>query len=148
MFTTRYELNSVFPKYIYWSPNSWMLSAWDSLQELIKEYKVKIRKVKVIQLCPPLCDSVDCSPPGSSVYGILQSGILEWVAISFSGGSSPPRDQICISCIAGGFFTVWATREVGCNPIGLWLYINNKREIVGVGVCPSFHLSFSIYFTK
>ena len=47
----------------------------------------------VAQLCPTLCDSRDCSPPGSSVHGILQARILEWVTISYSRGSSQPRDQ-------------------------------------------------------
>ena len=51
------------------------------------------------------------SPPGSSVYGIFQARILEWVAIPFSRGSSPPRDQTRVSCIAGGFFTIWAPRK-------------------------------------
>ena len=56
-------------------------------------------KVKlVIQFCPTLCDPMDCSPSGSSVHGILQAGILEWVAISFSSRSSWPRDQTSISC--------------------------------------------------
>ena len=59
-----------------------------------------------------LCDAMDCSPPGSSVQGILQARVLQWVAISFSKGSSRLRDQTHVSCIAGGFFTVWATREV------------------------------------
>ena len=54
---------------------------------------------------------MDCSPLGSSVHGILQARILEWVAIPFSKGSSWPRDQIWISCFAGRFFTIWATRE-------------------------------------
>ena len=49
-------------------------------------------------LCTALCDPVDCSPPGSSVQGILQARILEWVAISSSRGSSPPRDQTHVSC--------------------------------------------------
>ena len=49
--------------------------------------------------------------PGSSVHGILQARILEWVAIPFSRASSWPRDQTQVSCIAGRFFTVWATRE-------------------------------------
>ena len=49
--------------------------------------------------------AADSSPPGSSVHGILQARILVWVAISFSRGSSWPRDRTCISCIAGGFFT-------------------------------------------
>ena len=48
--------------------------------------------VKVTQLCPTLCDPTDCSPPGSSVHGILQARILEWVATPFSRGSSLPRD--------------------------------------------------------
>ena len=53
------------------------------------------------------CDPMDCSLPGSSVCGILQARVLEWVVISFSRGSSRPRDQThisCISCIAGGYF--------------------------------------------
>ena len=51
------------------------------------------------QSCPTLCDPMDCSPPGSSVYGILQTRILEWVAIPFSRGSSQPRDHASISSI-------------------------------------------------
>ena len=54
---------------------------------------------------------MDCSLPGSSVHGILQARILEWVAIPFSRGSSWPRDWTWVSCIAGRFFTIWATRE-------------------------------------
>ena len=49
-------------------------------------------KVKVVQLCMTLCDPMDCSLLGSSVHGILQNRILEWVAIPFSRGSSQPRD--------------------------------------------------------
>ena len=61
-------------------------------------------KVLVTQLC--LCDPMDRSPPGSSVHGILQARILEWVAIPFSRGSSQPRGQTWVFCIAGEFFTV------------------------------------------
>ena len=68
-------------------------------------------KVLVTQSCLTFCDPMDCSPPGSSVWRILQARILEWVAISFSRGSSLPRYWIWVSCIAGRFFTVWATRE-------------------------------------
>ena len=64
------------------------------------------------QSCPTLCDPVDCSPPGSSVHGILQARVLVWVAILFSRGSSRPREQTWVSCTAGRFFTVWTTREV------------------------------------
>ena len=52
-----------------------------------------------------------CSPPGSSVHGIFQARVLEWVANSFSRGSSPPRDQTRISHIAGGRLTIWATMK-------------------------------------
>ena len=66
---------------------------------------------EVAQSCPTLCDPMDCSRSGSSVHGIFQARVLEWVAISFSTGSSQPRDQTWVSCIAGRHFTVWATRE-------------------------------------
>ena len=65
----------------------------------------------VTKSCPTLCGPVDCSPPGSSVHGILQARILEWAAISFFRGSSPPRDRTQVSCTAGRFLTNWATRE-------------------------------------
>ena len=54
---------------------------------------------------------MDCSLPGSSVHGISQARILEWVAIPFSRGSSWPRDWNRISCISGRFFIIWVTRE-------------------------------------
>ena len=57
------------------------------------------------------CDPMNHSPAGSPVHGISQVKILEWVAISFSRGSSWPRDWIQISCIEDVFFTDWATRE-------------------------------------
>ena len=53
--------------------------------------------VCVAQSCPTLCDPMDSSPPGSSVHGILQARILEWVAMSYSMGSSQPKDQTCVS---------------------------------------------------
>ena len=62
-------------------------------------------KVKVAQSCPTLCDPVDCSPWNSA------DRMLEWVTFPFSRGSSQPRDQTQVSCIAGRFFTTWATRE-------------------------------------
>ena len=62
-------------------------------------------------LCLTLCDPVDCSLPGSSVHGISQARILEWVAIPFPMGSFRSRDRTWDSCIAGGFFTFWTTRE-------------------------------------
>ena len=67
--------------------------------------------VLVIQLYLTLCNLMDCSSLGSSIYTFLQARILEWVIISFSMGSSQPRDQTWVSHIAGTFFTIWATRE-------------------------------------
>ena len=63
-------------------------------------------KVNVTQSWLTFCDSTDYT-----VHGILQARILEWVAFPFSRGSSQPRDQTQVSCIAGRFFTSWATRE-------------------------------------
>ena len=66
----------------------------------------------VAQSCPTLCDHMDCSLPGSSVHGILQARILEWVAISFSRRSSWLRDWTPVSRIVVRRLTVWATREI------------------------------------
>ena len=63
------------------------------------------------QSCPTLCNPMDCSPPGSSVHGILQARILEWVVISFSRGSFQPRDWIYISRTNRQILYHWATRE-------------------------------------
>ena len=65
----------------------------------------------VAQSCPTLCNPTDSSPPGSSVHGISQARILEWVAMPFSRGSSWPRNRTRVSWIAGRFFNSWATRE-------------------------------------
>ena len=76
-------------------------------------YRSQDRQCVVLaaELCPTLCNLMDCSPPGSSTRGILLARILEWIAISFSRGSLRPRDQTWVSCIAGRLFTVRATRE-------------------------------------
>ena len=66
---------------------------------------------EVAHLCPTLCNPVDCSLPGSSLHGILQARILEWVAIPVSRGSSQPRDRTWVSHIAGRCFNLSATRE-------------------------------------
>ena len=58
------------------------------------------RKLLIAELCPTLCDPIDCSLPGSSIPGILQTRILEWIAIPFSRGSSQPRDWTPVSYIS------------------------------------------------
>ena len=72
---------------------------------------IEVKWSEVAESCPTLCDPVDCSLPGSSVHGILQARILEWVTISFSRGSSQPRDRTQVSCIGSRCFNLWATRE-------------------------------------
>ena len=76
----------------------------------VSEYR-SLKKVLVTQSCLTLCDPMDCSLPGSSVHGILQGRIVEWVAIVFSRGSSWPRDLTWVFCI-----TVWATSSVKFIP--------------------------------
>ena len=66
---------------------------------------------EVAQSYPTPCDPMDCSLPDSSVHGIFQARVLEWVTISFSRGSSQPRDWTRVSSTTGRRFTVWATRE-------------------------------------
>ena len=70
------------------------------------------KESEVAQSCPTLCDPMDCSLPGSSVRGIFQAIALEWIAISFSRGSSQSRDRTQVSRIVGRRFTIWATGEV------------------------------------
>ena len=81
--------------------------------------KPKGKEIEVAQSCPTLCDPMDCSLPGSSVHGIFQAIVLEWIAISFSRGSSQPRDRTQASCIAGRFFNCLShQRHLGTWRVG------------------------------
>ena len=84
---------------------TWGREESDKTEQLIHSTHTPLSVVLVTQSCPTLCDPMDCSPPGSSVHGILQARILEWAAISFSRGSSQPRDWTQVSHITGRFFT-------------------------------------------
>ena len=101
----------------------------------------KVKRL-VAQSCPTLCNLMDCSPPDSSVHGILQARIQEWVAISFSRGSSWPKDQTHVSYTADRFFTIWATREahVFSKPLANSASSQHKstNECVAIGsiYCP------------
>jgi len=77
---------------------------------LLKCMKVKSER-EVTQSCPTLCDHTVYSLPGSSLHGILQARILQWIAIHFSGGSFWPRNWTWVCHIAGRFFITWATRK-------------------------------------
>ena len=110
-------------------PDVMILDFWNNHRSL--QRRLYIQHTGVLfstgRLNTPSCDSVkvlvtqsfqlfvtpmDCSLLGSSVHGILQARILEWVAVPFSRGPSRPRDQTWVSCIASKFFTIWATSEV------------------------------------
>ena len=86
---------------VHWTIRPPILSDQDSV------HKTLWVCAQPLQSCPTVCDPMDCSPPGSSVHGILQARILEWVTMSSSRGSSLLRDRTCICAfhIAGGFFT-------------------------------------------
>ena len=92
---------------------SWLGSSWIrcALSGVPSGFMLVCVCVLVTQSYPTLCDPIDCSLPGSSVSGILQAITVEWVAISFSRGSSQPWHQTQVCHIAGRSFTVWATTE-------------------------------------
>ena len=79
----------------YLLKNLWQLLVEDHIESAWFEKS----ESEVAQLCPTLCDPVDCSPPCASVQGIFQARVLEWVAMSFSRGSSRPRDRTQVSRI-------------------------------------------------
>ena len=85
--------------------------------------------IRVIQSWPPLCNPKDCSPPGFSVHGILQPKILEWVVISFSRDSSPPRDWTHVShssWIGRQILYHWANWETHSYTLGVSLFIRTQ----------------------
>ena len=80
---------------------------------------------KLLQSCLTLCGHMICSPSGSSVHGIFQARILEWVAMSFSRGFSGPKDRTWVSHTAGRLFTNWTTRKAQNNEVNC----HNKKKI-------------------
>ena len=87
--------------------NVWLLFLWRRKQTPVHQVLCL-----VTQLCPTLCDPIDCGPPAPLSMEILQARKLEWVVISFSRGTSQPRDRTRVSHIASRFFTEWANGEV------------------------------------
>ena len=85
----------------------------------------------VTQLCLTLCDLMDCSCQAPLSMGILQVRILEWLAMPFSRESSQPRDQTQVLCIAGRFFTIWATREAQ-----EYLWVSSPEDLTDQGIKP------------
>ena len=104
--------------------NQWRLQKFWSEGLKVGEWKWK----EVTQLCLTLCDSMDCSLPGSSVYGIFQARILEQVAISFSRGFSQPRNGTCVSCTGRRILYHYLTCEAKEYQ---WLQVNIKNGKLG-----------------
>ena len=103
-----------------------------------ESYHEAVWKVLVAQLCTTLCYPVDCSPPGSSVRGVLQARILEWVAIPFSRGSSQHRVQIWVSYTAGTFFMSeppGKPRSCNSTPGHISRHIYNMKRYMHSNVC-------------
>ena len=89
--------------------SAWVAKSWTWLSTTF--FFCLLPWSEVAQSRPTLCDPMDCGLPGSSVHGIFQARMLEWVAIYFSRGASWPRDQTWVSRMVDRCFTVWATRE-------------------------------------
>ena len=97
-----------------------------------------------------LCHPADCSPPGSSVHGIVQARILEWVTIPFSREFSQPRDQTQVSCIVGRFFIFWAIAQTHMDNIfskKKYKYKNSSswKIVITLGLCL---LKFSNFYSQ
>ena len=87
---------------------------------------------QLLQSCQTLCNSMDCSPPGSSVHGILQARILEWAAMPFSRISSPPRDRThvsCSFCTAGKFFTAEPLGKPHHHYSSVYMWTEKKHSV-------------------
>ena len=120
------------------------LSAWNTVS--LEDYKVypsapgclfSCVHTKLLQSCPNLCHPMDCNPPRSSVQGILQARILEWVAVPSSWGSCQPRNQtvsLASPALAGVFFTTSATWEAHFSVKLCGLSIEKKTKYLNVYV--------------
>ena len=109
---------------------SWRLRKADVLFQLKPKGLRTSKWSEVAQSCPTLCNPMDCSLPGSSVHGIFQARVLEWVAIAFSRGSSWPRDWTRVSGIVGRRLTLWATRDWANSTVSKANVISSGQSLV------------------
>ena len=93
-----FHLQSLIYSFVIWGFLFVCFWLGDCFGTAVYNFQIIIN-LKWSQSCLTLCGSMDCSPPGFSIHGVFQTRILEWVAISFSRGSSPPRDRTQVSCI-------------------------------------------------
>ena len=124
--------------HLWLSPISELYSNFLNLREIQRLWNVK---VLVAQSLPTLCGPMDYVAPGSSVHGIFQARILEWVALPFSRGSSQPRDRTWVSSTAGRYFTVWATK-VNIIPKS-WKLLRIDYNYINISITDSMDMSLS-----
>ena len=118
------------------SGSSWFMYCWSLAWRILSITLLTCGKGKLLSRVWLLCDLMDCSLPGSSVYAILQASTLEWVAISFFRGSSRPRDQTWVFCFGRQVLYRWATRKAH-----VFIYSTPKTRFI-VDVQKSFNLNF------
>ena len=121
----------------HWLRAAGIISSWTSslpcvlaVLLLSMNYLQGESQSEVTQSCPTLCNPMDWSLPGSSAHGIFQAIVLEWIAISFSRGSSRPRDRAQVSLIVDRRFTVWATGKSWC-PQQTGAHSNSPQQTEG-----------------
>ena len=123
------------------------VTPWTAAQQA--SLSISLSLSSVAQSCPTLCNPVDCSLPGSSVHGIFQAIVLEWIAISFSRGSFQPRDRTLVSRIVDRCFTVWTTPSptpIACSNsclLSRWCHPTISSSVVPFSHLQSFPISGS-----
>ena len=131
------------PSFLFSSPTStftlWIVAVWLLRPGRLTVCLCSWHFLFGVQL---FCDPMDYSPPGSSVHEISQARILEWVTISFSRGSSRPKDWTCISCTGRRILYHWATREA--------LHTLDRSLVIAKPPCllPLRHFSAVVFFLK
>ena len=116
----------IYPQYTYWEICIYLKTT--AQIQWFRAHITVLFQVKWSESCSFMSNSLQLH--GRYVHGTLQARVLEWVAVPFSRGSSQPRDQTQVSCIAGGFFTSWATWEVAHKPYSRILP-TGKKSFVG-----------------
>ena len=129
------------PTPFYWTYNRNLVIILLAMHEAFLPNSGMFRKLMCVHVCAQLCPTLrphkNCSLPGSSIHGVFEARILEWLAISFSKGFSLPRDQphvFCISCIAGRFYHWEAQKQIRNLSVGTTQEENtskpNRRSMI------------------
>ena len=132
-----YSIICLYSDFLHWNESSMRAVAFVLFIAVVPVPRTVPDTVsaKSLQSCQTLCDPMDCSSPGSSVHGIFQARILEWIAMSFSRGSSQPRDQTCfasISCIGSRVLYHSATLEA---------HLIHSSHLVNIFLCKLFYFT-------